>query len=80
MVCLQKFVGGFHASALYTVCFVDGIHGVSHALYLHCVGEDGTKTKCAGVACYYLYFQHCHWKSQRGKLFLSHFPYIKNIL
>ena len=44
---------------LHTVCFVDGVHGISHALHLHCVGEDGTKTECARVACYHLCFQHC---------------------
>lgn len=74
---LQKFVWDFCVYGLHAMCFADVVLGIPHALYLHCVGEDGTKTKCARVACYHLYFHYCYWKNQGGKFFPlhSHFSY-----
>lgn len=78
---LQKFVWDFCVYGLYAMCFADVVLGIPHALYLHCVGEDGTKTKCARVACYHLYFHYCYWKNQGGKFFHlhSHFSYNQGI-
>lgn len=48
-------------------CSVDGLFSISHALHVHCLGEDGTNTQCARMACEHLYFHHLHWESQRGE-------------
>lgn len=51
------------------LCFhLVGICGISDALQLHCLGQDGPVAFSSRVDCHCLYLHQWHWKDERGML------------
>lgn len=58
---------GSFSYSLLSHCVADSLLSLSHAVFLHCAGENGAWTHCPRMDSNHLHLCHCHWKTKRGE-------------